>query len=67
MKAHFYVHVFVSGGRQLHHVCRVDAEEDVQDFRQLQVRRIHHLALIAGRIRVHLQEHQCHFPLRCEV
>ena len=21
--------------RQLHHVCRVDAEEDVQDFRQL--------------------------------
>ena len=45
MKAHFYGHVFVSGGRQLcplfysvrqlHHVCRVDAEEDVQDFRQL--------------------------------
>ena len=45
MKAHFYVHFFASGGRQLcslrypvcqlHHVCRVDAEEDVQDFRQL--------------------------------
>ena len=45
MKALFHVHVFVSGGRQLcslfysvrqlHHVCRVDAEEDVQDFRQL--------------------------------
>ena len=45
MKALFYVHVFVSGGRQvcslfysvrlLHHVCRVDAEEDVQDYRQL--------------------------------
>ena len=39
------MHVFVSRGRQLcsllypvrrlHHVCRVDAEEDVQDFRQL--------------------------------
>lgn len=45
LKALFYVHIFVSGGRQLcsllypvcqlHHVCRVDAEEDVQDFRQL--------------------------------
>ena len=45
MKALFYVHIFVSGGRQLcsllypvcqlHHVCCVDAEEDVQDFRQL--------------------------------
>ena len=45
MKAHFYVQIFVSGGRQLcsllypvrqlHHVCRVDAEESVQDFRQL--------------------------------
>ena len=45
LKALFYVHVLVSGGRQLcsllypvcqlHHVCRVDAEEDVQDFRQL--------------------------------
>ena len=45
MKAHFYVHVFVSGKRQmcsllysvrkLHHVCRVNAEEDVRDFRQL--------------------------------
>ena len=45
MKALFYVHIFVSGNhqlcsllypvRQLHHVCRVDAEEDVQDFRQL--------------------------------
>ena len=34
---------------------------------QLRVRRIPHLALIAGRIRVHLQEHQCNFPLRCEV
>ena len=45
VKALFYVHIFVSGGRQLcsllypvcqlHHVCCVDAEEDVQDFRQL--------------------------------
>lgn len=45
MKALFHVHIFVSGGRQLcsllypvcqlHHVRRVDAEEDVQDFRQL--------------------------------
>ena len=45
MKAHFHVHFFASGGRQLcsllypvcqlHHVCRVDAEEDVHDFRQL--------------------------------
>ena len=45
VKAHSDVHVFVSGKRQLcsllypvrqlHHVCRVDAEEDVQDFRQL--------------------------------
>ena len=45
MKALFYVYNFVSGGRQLcsllypvcqlHHVCCVDAEEDVQDFRQL--------------------------------
>ena len=45
MKARFHVNVFVSGGRQLcsllypvrqlHHVCRVDAEEDEQDFRQL--------------------------------
>ena len=44
-EALFYVHVFVSGVRQLcsllypvrqlHHVCRVDAEEDVQYFRQL--------------------------------
>ena len=41
LKALFYVYIFVSGGRQLcslfypvcqlHHVCRVDAEEDVQD------------------------------------
>ena len=47
MKALFYVHIFVSGNhqlcsllypvRQLHHVCRVDAEEDVQDFRQLRL------------------------------
>ncbi|MDD7127281.1 MAG: hypothetical protein PUH91_00465 [Prevotella sp.] len=39
------MHVFVSGGcqlcsllypvRQLQHICRVYAEEDVQDFRQL--------------------------------
>ena len=39
------MYIFVSGDRQLcslrypvcqpHHVCRVDAEEDVQDFRQL--------------------------------
>ena len=29
------MHIFVSGGRQLHHVCRVDAEEDEQDLRQL--------------------------------
>ena len=45
MKILFFVHVFVSGGRQLcslfypvrqlHYVCRVDAEEDVQDFLQL--------------------------------
>ena len=45
MKAHFYVHIFVSGNHQmcsllysvgkLHHVYRVNAEEDVQDFRQL--------------------------------
>ena len=45
VKAHFYVQIFVSWGRQLcslfyavrqlHHVCRVYAEEDVQDFRQL--------------------------------
>ena len=45
VKAHSYVHLFVSGNHQLcsllypvcqlHHVCRVDAEEDVQDFRQL--------------------------------
>ena len=45
MKALFHVHVFVSGGRKLcsllypvrqpHRVCRVNAEEDVQDFRQL--------------------------------
>ena len=45
MKALFYVHVFVSGNNQmcsllysafqLHHVCRMNAEEDVQDFRQL--------------------------------
>ena len=45
VKAHSYVHLFVSGNhqlcsllyavRQLHHVCRVDAEEDVQDFGQL--------------------------------
>ena len=45
LKALFYVHIFVSVGCQLcyllypvcqlHHVCRVDAEEDVQDFRQL--------------------------------
>ena len=44
-EALFHVHVFVSEGRklcsllypvrQLQHVCRVDAEEDVQDFRQL--------------------------------
>ena len=43
MKARIHAHVFVSGCRQLcsllypvrqlHHVCRVDAEEDVQDFR----------------------------------
>ena len=43
VKALFRVHVFVSGGRQLsslfypvrqlHRVCRVYAEEDVQDFR----------------------------------
>ena len=41
------MHIYVSGGRQLcsllysvcqlHHVCRVDAEEDVQDFRQLRL------------------------------
>ena len=41
----FYMHVLVSVNRQLcslfysvrqlHHVCRVNAEEDVQDFRQL--------------------------------
>ena len=45
VKARIHAHVFVSGCRQLcsllypvrqlHHVCRVDAEEDVQDFRQL--------------------------------
>ena len=45
MKALFYVHMFVSGNHQmysllysvlqLHHVCRVNAEEDVQDFRLL--------------------------------
>ena len=45
MKALFYMHVFASGSRQLysllypvrqlHHVCRVNAEEDVQDFSQL--------------------------------
>ena len=45
MKAHSYVHVFVSVNRQLcsllysvrqlHNVCRVNAEEDIQDFRQL--------------------------------
>ena len=45
MKALLYVHIFVSGGRQLcsllypvrqlYHVRRVYAEEDVQDFRQL--------------------------------
>ena len=39
------MHIFVSGNhqlcsllypvRQLHHVCRVNAEEDIQDFRQL--------------------------------
>ncbi|MDD6975257.1 MAG: hypothetical protein PUI52_00635, partial [Bacteroidales bacterium] len=39
------MHIFVSGNHlmysllypvcQLHHVCRVDAEEDVKDFRQL--------------------------------
>ena len=44
-EALFYVQVFVSEGRQLcsllypvcqlHHACRVDAEEEVQDFRQL--------------------------------
>ena len=47
MKALFYVHVFVSGKRhlysllypvrQLHHVCRVNAEEDVQYLRQLRL------------------------------
>ena len=45
MKALLYVHIFVSGNHQmcsllysvgkLHHVYRVNAEEDVQDFRQL--------------------------------
>ena len=45
VKALLHVHIFVSGGRQLcsllysvrqlHHFCRMDAEEDVQDFRQL--------------------------------
>ena len=45
LKALLYVHIFVSGNHQmcsllysvcqLHHVCRVDAEEDVQDFRLL--------------------------------
>ena len=45
LKALLYVHIFVSRGRQLcsllypvcqlHHVCSVDAEEDVQDFRLL--------------------------------
>ena len=45
LKALFYVHIFVSGNHQLcyllypvcqlHHVCRVDSEKDVQDFRQL--------------------------------
>ena len=50
MRVLFYVHVFVSCNRQLcsllystllypvcqlHHVCHVDAEEEVQDFRQL--------------------------------
>ena len=45
VKALLYVHFFVSGGCQLcsllypvcqlHHICCVDAEEDVQDFRQL--------------------------------
>ncbi|MDD6472172.1 MAG: hypothetical protein PUF62_03950 [Bacteroidales bacterium] len=44
MKALFYVHVFVSVNHQqcsllypvyqLHHVCRMYAEEDVRDFRQ---------------------------------
>ena len=43
-EALFYVHVFVSRGRQLcslfypvrqlHHVCHVDAEEDVRNLRQ---------------------------------
>ena len=45
LKALLYVHIFVSGGRQLcsllypvrqlHLVCRMNAEEDERDFRQL--------------------------------
>ena len=35
MKALFHVHIIVSCNRHLHHVCCVDAEEDVQDVRQL--------------------------------
>ena len=44
-KALFDVHIFVSDKRQMcsllypayhvHHICRMDAEEDVQDLRQL--------------------------------
>lgn len=72
MIALFYVHVFVSLGhqlyslfylvRQLHHVCRVEAEEDVQDFRQLASQFRSHTLSCKSEVLCHLMERKQLLP-----